>query len=88
MKALTTGDVSKICSVASRTVGKWMDKNLLAGYRLPGSQDRRIPVDSLLAFLIKHDMPVEPLKQHLIQNNIPLPTDLCIPTDTTNQPLN
>ncbi len=53
----TTGKVAKICKVAPRTVSKWFDSGRLKGYRIPGSQDRRIPYESLLAFLREHKMP-------------------------------
>ena len=43
MKVFTTGQVAKICKVAPRTVSKWFDSGRLRGYRIPGSQDRRIP---------------------------------------------
>ena len=45
MKVFTTGQVAKICKVAPRTVSKWFDSGRLKGYRIPGSQDRRIPRD-------------------------------------------
>ena len=54
---LTTGEVAQICNVASRTVGKWFDKKLLKGYRIPGSRDRRIPIAELIAFMKKHNIP-------------------------------
>ncbi len=56
-KVLTTGDVAEICNVASRTVGKWFDKKLLGGYRIPGSRDRRIPIPELVAFMKKYNIP-------------------------------
>ena len=56
-KVLTTGEVAEICNVASRTVGKWFDKKLLNGYRIPGSRDRRIPIPELIAFMKKYDIP-------------------------------
>jgi excisionase family DNA binding protein len=56
-KVLTTGQVAEICNVASRTVGKWFDRKLLNGYRIPGSRDRRIPVPELIAFMKKHNIP-------------------------------
>ncbi len=56
-KVLTTGDVAEICNVASRTVGKWFDKKLLKGYRIPGSRDRRIPIPELVAFMKKYEIP-------------------------------
>ncbi len=58
MKVFTTGQVAKICKVAPRTVSKWFDSGRLKGYRIPGSQDRRIPRDYLVKFLKEHGMPV------------------------------
>jgi len=54
---LTTGDVAKICHVAPRTVSKWFDSGQLKGYRIPGSKDRRIPVEELHRFMRLHNMP-------------------------------
>jgi excisionase family DNA binding protein len=54
---LTTGDVAKICNVAARTVSKWFDSGQLRGYRIPGSKERRIPVNELLRFMKQHNMP-------------------------------
>ena len=54
---LTTGEVARICKVAPRTVSKWFDSGELGGYRIPGSKDRRIPQDELLAFMDKHGIP-------------------------------
>ena len=56
---LTTGQVAKICNVAPRTVSKWFDSGQLRGYRIPGSKDRRIPVDQLVRFMKSHGMPTE-----------------------------
>ena len=58
---LTTGDVAKICHVAPRTVSKWFDNGQLRGYRIPGSKDRRIPVNELLRFMKTHNMPTSEL---------------------------
>ena len=55
---LTTGDVAKICNVAPRTVSKWFDNGQLKGYRIPGSKDRRIPVNELVRFMKVHNMPL------------------------------
>lgn len=52
----TTGQVAKICKVAPRTVSKWFDSGRLRGYRIPGSQDRRIPRDALIRFLKEYEM--------------------------------
>jgi len=54
---LTTGQVAKICNVAPRTVSKWFDSGQLRGYRIPGSKDRRIPVDQLVRFMKAHGIP-------------------------------
>ena len=53
-KVFTTGQVAKICKVAPRTVSKWFDSGRLRGYRIPGSQDRRIPREHLIKFLKEH----------------------------------
>ena len=58
---LTTGEVAKICSVAPRTVSKWFDSGALHGYRIPGSKDRRIPVNQLIRFMKQHGMPLNGL---------------------------
>ena len=55
---LTTGQVAKICNVAPRTVSKWFDQGHLRGYRIPGSKDRRIPLDQLLKFMRAHNIPL------------------------------
>ncbi len=58
---LTTGEVAKICNVASRTVSKWFDSGQLRGYRIPGSKDRRIPVANLIPFMKSHGIPLDGL---------------------------
>lgn len=57
-RVLTTGDVARICHVAARTVTKWFDTGKLQGYRIPGSRDRRIPVEQLVAFMKANNMPM------------------------------
>ena len=58
---LTTGEVAKICNVASRTVSKWFDSGQLRGYRIPGSKDRRIPLSNLRKFMKNHGIPMDGL---------------------------
>lgn len=60
-EVLTTGEVAKICHVAPRTVSKWFDTGKLRGYRIPGSRDRRIPVDQLIAFMRMYSIPLDGL---------------------------
>src|SRR5260370_42004624 len=62
-KVFTTGQVAKICKVAPRTVSKWFDSGRLRGYRIPGSQDRRIPREHLIRFLKEHGMPLGELEE-------------------------
>jgi excisionase family DNA binding protein len=62
VKVFTTGQVAKICRVAPRTVSKWFDSGRLKGYRIPGSQDRRIPREYLIRFLKENGMPLGELE--------------------------
>lgn len=57
-RVYTTGQVAKCLRVAPRTVSKWIDKGVLEGYRLPESQDRRIPRECLIRFMIKNNFPL------------------------------
>lgn len=56
---LTTGQVAQLCNVAPRTVTKWFDSGQLGGYRIPGSKDRRIPLNELVRFMKEHDIPTD-----------------------------
>ena len=58
---LTTGEVARICNVAPRTVSKWFDSGQLRGYRIPGSKDRRIPLNALIRFMKNHSIPLDGL---------------------------
>jgi len=60
-KVFTTGEVAKLCSVAPRTVSKWFDSGQLRGYRIPGSKDRRIPLEHLVRFMRVHGIPLNGL---------------------------
>lgn len=44
--------------MAPRTVSKWFDTGQLRGYRIPGSKDRRIPVQALIRFMKAHGIPL------------------------------
>ncbi|MFV0443025.1 MAG: hypothetical protein ACK5Q5_05605 [Planctomycetaceae bacterium] len=63
-QVFTTGQISKICQVAPRTVSKWFDTGRLRGYRIPGSNDRRVPRENLVVFMREHGIPLGPLAQH------------------------
>ena len=60
-QVFTTGQISKICQVAPRTVSKWFDTGRLRGYRIPGSNDRRVPRENLVVFMQEHGIPLGPL---------------------------
>lgn len=62
-EVFTTGEVAKICKVAPRTVSKWFDSGQLSGYRIPGSQDRRIPRENLIQFMKKFGLPLGDLEE-------------------------
>ena len=59
---LTTGEVANSCNVAPRTVTKWFDSGKLKGYRIPGSRDRRIPLNELRRFMKVHNIPAAALR--------------------------
>ena len=60
---LTTGQVAQLCNVAPRTVTKWFDSGQLGGYRIPGSKDRRIPMNELIRFMKAHDIPTDAVEK-------------------------
>jgi len=62
MKVFTTGQVAKICRTSVHTVKRWFDSGRLKGYRVPGSQYRRIPREYLIKFLKEHGMPLGDLE--------------------------
>jgi two-component system response regulator RpaA len=64
-KNLTTGEVALLCEVAPGTVGRWVDSGALAGFRLPGSLDRWVPVAVFREFLARHRMPADGLEEYL-----------------------
>ena len=57
-KVLTTGLIAKHCNVAPRTVSKWIDSGRLKGYRIPGSDDRRVTREEFVRFLVAGGMPL------------------------------
>ncbi|MBI5288813.1 MAG: helix-turn-helix domain-containing protein [Chloroflexi bacterium] len=59
---MTTGEIARLCNVAPRTVAKWFDTGELRGYRIPGSRDRRVPLQQLIRFMREHQMPLEGLE--------------------------
>src|SRR3990167_544997 len=66
MKVFTTGQVAKIYKVSVRIVNKWFDSGRLKGYRIPGSQHRRIPREYLIKFLKEYGMPLGDLEDETV----------------------
>jgi excisionase family DNA binding protein len=69
MNEFTLEQVATLCRVAPQTVAKWFDSGKLQGYRLPGSQERRIPRTALITFLTQNCMP----PNGLVAEEQPLP---------------
>jgi excisionase family DNA binding protein len=57
----TTGEVAQICKVSQQTVIRCFDSGKLEGFRVPGSKFRRIPRESLVAFMKKNNIPLDNL---------------------------
>lgn len=72
---LSTGEVARICQTSPRTVTKWFDSGKLRGYRLPGSQDRRIPREQLIRFLTENKMPLGELAEEVPSLLVASPLD-------------
>jgi len=58
----TTGEVAQICKVSQQTVIRCFDSGRLQGFRVPGSRFRRIPRESLIAFMKSNHIPLDQLE--------------------------
>lgn len=59
---LRPGEIARLFRVSPRTVAKWIDNGLLAGYRLPGgSRVRRATREAVVAFMRQHQWPIDEL---------------------------
>ena len=58
----TTGEVAQICKVSQQTVIRCFDSSRLKGFRVPGSRFRRIPRESLIAFMKSNGIPLDQLE--------------------------
>ncbi len=65
-RTLTTGEVAKICNVATRTVAKWIDSGELKGFRLPGGKNRRVMMENLIAFMKRNNIPLELTNEEIL----------------------
>jgi len=57
----TTGEAAEICKVSQQTIIRCFDSGRLKGFRVPGSRFRRIPRDSLIAFMKENGIPTDAL---------------------------
>lgn len=64
-QVFTTGQIAKLAKVAPRTVSKWFDSGLLKGWRIPGSDDRRISRQDWLDFCKEHNLPLIGYVEHI-----------------------
>jgi excisionase family DNA binding protein len=65
-KVFTTGQAAKIANVCTKTVNNWVDSGRMHGYRIPGTQARRIPREHLVRFLKEHGMPLGVLESESV----------------------
>lgn len=53
----TTGEAAGVCNVSQQTIIRCFDSGRLKGFRIPGSRFRRIPRESLMAFMRENGIP-------------------------------
>lgn len=56
-RVLTTGEVARVMGCSPKSVQDMVDEGILPGYRIPGSDNRRIPREGLVALLRKRGIP-------------------------------
>lgn len=60
---LTTGQLAALFNVSLRTVTKWIDGGQLKGFRLPGTNDRRVGKQAVVEFAAATGIPLpDPLR--------------------------
>lgn len=64
-QVFTTGQIAKLAKVAPRTVSKWFDSGILKGWRIPGSEDRRISRQNYLDFCREYNIPLIGYVEHV-----------------------
>lgn len=55
----TTGEIAEILGLNINTVIKWFDSGMLKGFRLPGSNERRVPLEALKDFMRAYNLPLD-----------------------------
>ena len=69
---MTTGQVAKNTKCAPRTVSKWFDANLILGYKVPDSPDRRLIGLRLVRFFKSRGIPLGPDLRGIDENVVVL----------------
>jgi hypothetical protein len=49
-----TGELRRLFGVSPKYLNEWIDKGMIAGFRLPDSNERRVTFGSLVAFITAH----------------------------------
>jgi len=57
----TTGEAAEVCNLSQQTIIRCFDSGKLKGFRIPGSKFRRIPRESLVAFMRENGIPLDAL---------------------------
>jgi hypothetical protein len=61
---------AEIAGVSTPTIRRWFDKgNFPGSFRLPGSDERRIPAPGLLTFMVRTGMQIPPALRTLAAAN-------------------
>ena len=63
LTVFTTGEAAEVAQLSQQTIIRNFDAGRLKGYRVPGSRFRRIPRESLVAFLKANGLPLDALRQ-------------------------
>ncbi len=61
LQVFTTGEAAEVSRLSQQTIIRSFDAGRLQGYRVPGSRFRRIPRESLVAFLRENNLPMDTL---------------------------
>ena len=57
----TTGEVARICGISQQTIIRCFDSGKIRGFKITGSNFRRIPKESLIQFMKENNIPTDNL---------------------------
>ena len=55
--AVTPAEAARIAGLSHATIVRCFDRGMLKGYKIPGSRNRRIPIENLRRFMEAHGIP-------------------------------